>query len=141
MAINQEYYQIGNDIIGSAFNVRNKAGIGLRESFYEAALVSELKNKGYNVERQVLLPAVYDGIEIEDAYRMDIVVDRRVIIEVKAVSSMTDAESRQLMTYLKLSGYKLGYLINFGARTFTTGKISDPFPYTHGIYRIINNLW
>lgn len=140
MALNQEYLQVGNDIIGSAFNVHNEIGTAFRESFYENALVWELRNKGHEVEQQVLLPAIYKGVEISDAYRMDLVVDKRVVIEVKAMGQMTDTEARQLITYLKLSGYKLGYLINFGARNFSTGKLSDPFPYTHGIYRIVNNI-
>lgn len=141
MALNQEYLSIGKDIIGAAFDVRNTAGIGLRESYYEAALAWELTQRGHQVQRQVTLPAIYKGIAIEDAYRMDLLVDKNVIIEVKAIGRMTDTESRQLLTYLKLSELRLGYLINFGAKTFSTGKITDPFPYDKGIYRIINNLW
>lgn len=141
MGLNQEYLSIGNDIIGAAFDVRNNAGIGIRESYYEAALVWELTQRGHEVKRQVTLPALYKGIKVEDAYRMDLLVDNNVIIEVKALGKMSDNESRQLLTYLKLSGIKLGYLINFGAKTFSTGKISDRLPYDKGIYRIINDLW
>ena len=135
-----DYLRIGHDIIGSSFNVRNEAGRGLREIFYKKALAWELQQKGYDVQIEVTVPAVYKGNIIEDAYKADIVVDGRVIIETKAVSRMGEAEVRQLLTYLKLSGFKLGYLINFGARNFTTGRMSDPFPYDKGIYRFVNKI-
>ncbi len=83
---------------------------------------------------------MYKGVEIDDAYQMDMVVDGCVIVEVKAVSVMKEPEARQLATYLGLSKYKLGYLINFGSRDFTPGVLSGEFPYRHGIYRIVNNF-
>ncbi len=68
------------------------------------------------------------------------VVDGRVIIEVKALGQMKEAECRQLLTYLKLSRFKLGYLINFGAKEFRFGRISESLPYVNGIYRLVNNI-
>lgn len=140
MPLNQDYIQIGSDIIGSAFDVRNKTGRGLREKYYEAALAHELSLKGYDVKRQVLIPALYCNEIIDDSYQADIIVNDNVIIEVKALKFMKEHEGRQLLTYLKLSQYKLGYLINFGAINFKIGKASEEFPYRNGIYRFVNNI-
>ena len=140
MPLNEEYVQIGYDIIASAFEVRNSIGRGLREKFYEGALAYEISQKGYEVKRQVLIPAIYKGVVVEEAYKADIVVDNRVIIEVKAVGQMEENECRQLLTYLKLSDYRLGYLINFGAKLFKPGKVSETMPYKNGIYRFVNNI-
>ena len=140
MPLNEEYLKIGYDIIGSAFEVRNNSGIGFRERYYRDALAWELSQKGYAVEKEVPVAALYKGMEIGDAYRADIVVDGRVVIEVKAVSRIGDSEGRQLMTYLKLSSFKLGYLINFGANLFVTGRLDEGAPYEKGIYRVVNNI-
>lgn len=140
MPLNEEYVQIGYDIIASAFEVRNSIGRGLREKFYEGALAYEISQKGYEVKRQVLIPAIYKGVVVEEAYKADIVVDNRVIIEVKAVGQMKENECRQLLTYLKLSDHRLGYLINFGAKLFKPGKVSETMPYKNGIYRFVNNI-
>ena len=140
MSLNEEYIKVGSDIIRAAYNVRNTAGRGLREIFYEAALEIELTEMGHSVRRQVDVPAVYKGVVIEDSYRADMVVDGRVIIEVKALGQMKEAECRQLLTYLKLSLFKLGYLINFGAKEFRFGRISESLPYVNGIYRLVNNI-
>jgi len=140
MALADEFKQIGYDIIGAAFTVRNETGRGLREIYYKKALAWELQERGYNVEREVLVPALYKGMEIADAYQADIVVDNRVVVEVKATGKMGEAEARQLITYIKLSGFKLGFLINFGTRDFSTGRISDRLPYDKGIYRVVNGI-
>ena len=135
-----EYNSIGSDIIGAAFDVRNNTGTGLREKYYESALAYEIEQRGHNVKRQVMVPAVYKGKIIDDSYMADIVVDDKIIIEVKAIGTMKEVESRQLFTYLRLSNFKLGYLINFGAKEFRTGRIDEELPYRKGIYRIVNNL-
>lgn len=140
MSLNPEYIQIGDDIIKAAYKVRNTCGSGLREKFYEAALAFELKQLNHDVKRQTLLPALYCGQIIDDAYQVDLVVDDRVIIEVKALRFMKETEGRQLLTYLKLSEFKLGYLINFGAEIFKFGKIKDEFPYRFGLYRFVNGI-
>ena len=134
-----DYNAIGYDIIGAAFRVYNTVGRLLRENYYEAALAYELTQAGHTVQRQVPVPALYKGEEVRDAYQADIIVDNCVIIELKAVSTMKEAESRQLLTYLRLSGFKLGYLINFGTKTFKIGRSND-FPLSEGIYRFVNNL-
>lgn len=140
MALSEEFKQIGYDIIGAAFDVRNNTGRGLREVYYRKALAWELQQKGYEVKQEFTVPALYRGNVIGDAFKADILVDNRVIIEVKAIGKMDDEESRQIITYLKLSDFKLGYLINFGSKEFRTGKISDPMPYDKGIYRIVNGI-
>lgn len=140
MALNKEYEDIGYDIIGASYEVRNTAGKNMREVYYKSALAWELRQRGYVVEVEKTIPALYKGIQIDDSYRADIVVDNRVIIEVKAKGHLGEEEARQLITYLSLSGYKLGYLINFGAASFKSGRLSDALPYNSGIYRIVNKL-
>ena len=140
MALNEDYITIGQDIIGASFEVMKNAGRFMRERYYEASLAYELIQRGYDVKRQVTIPALYKGIQVEDSYIADVVVDGRVIIEIKAIPYMKDEEWRQLMSYLKLSGFKLGYLINFGAKDFSVGKSSEKSPYLKGIYRLVNNI-
>ncbi len=140
MALNKDYLEIGYDIIGCAYEVRNTSGRLLREKYYRDSLTWELRQRGYEVENEVLVPALYKGVEIGEAYKADIVVDNRVVVETKAIVNLGEKEVRQLITYLKLSDFKLGYLINFGTRTFRNGKLTDPFPYDKGIYRLVNNL-
>lgn len=140
MALNPEYIKIGHDIIGAAFNVRKEAGRGLREKYYEAALAWEISQTGHCAERQKLMPCMYKGHVVGNAYSSDITVDNRVIIEVKAISFMTSEEVRQLLTYMKLTGIKLGYLINFGSKNFCIDKIAEQEIYDKGIYRLVNGI-
>lgn len=95
---------------------------------------------GYDVQHKARVPALYKGVEIQDAYECDILVNDLVVIEVKATSQMSEAECRQLITYMKLMTLKLGYLINFGARDFCTGSTKSSLPFEKGIYRFVNNL-
>ncbi len=140
MALNEDYLKIGYDIIGCAYEVRNTGGKMLREKYYRDALTWELRQKGYTVDNEVLVPAIYKGVHIGEAYKADIVVDNRVVIETKAIGKMGEEEVRQIITYLKLSNFKLGYLINFGAHTFKNGRLDEMVPYEKGIYRIVNNI-
>lgn len=120
---------ISFDIRGAAFKVHNNLGPGLLESVYEVALAHELSKMGYDVRMQVGLPVVYDDIKMEMGFRMDIVVNDLVVVEIKSVDSLADVHHKQVLTYLKLSGKKLGLLINFNV---TSMKDS--------IIRIVNNL-
>jgi GxxExxY protein len=104
---------IGDAILGCAMKVHSSLGSGLLESVYELCLAHELSNSGLRTERQVALPVRYDGIEIEGGFRVDILVEGLVIIEVKAVEKVLPVHKSQLLTYLKLNGCKLGYLLNF----------------------------
>ena len=121
--------EISYKIRGAIFNVYNKLGPGLLESAYEAALKIELEKEGCLVETQVYLPMIYDGIKVEKAYRIDLLVDKKVIIELKAVANLNEICFKQLMTYLKMTGLKLGILVNF-----ETDNIEK------SIYRRVNGL-
>ena len=93
--------------------VHSRIGPGLPESTYEACLQIELEKRGYSVQSQVMLPLVYDEIEIPTAYRIDLLVEDAVVVELKSASEITELHEAQLLTYLKLSGKKLGLIINF----------------------------
>lgn len=116
-------------IRGAIFKVYNNTGPGLLESAYEAALTYELKKEGLNVLNQQGLPFVYETIMLDIGYRIDIIVENKVIIEVKSVSELEDKHYKQLLTYLKLSDKKLGILVNFN-----TAHIDK------SIKRVVNNL-
>ena len=100
-------------IRGCIFKVYNNLGPGLLESAYEAALGFELANAGMEVKVQVALPMIYQTAKVDVGYRMDLLVEDKVIIEVKSVEILLDVHHKQVITYLKLSGMKLGLLVNF----------------------------
>jgi GxxExxY protein len=114
-----------NDISGKAIDcairVYKALGSGLLESTYEACLIYEMKKAGLKVESQVYLPVIYDGIEIDAGYRIDILVESAVIIELKAVENLLPIHEAQLLTYLRLSRKKLGLLINFNVVLLKNG--------------------
>lgn len=124
-----EENKLSYTIRGAIFNVYNNLGHGLLESAYEETLRIELEKVGCNVRTQVTLPMVYEGVTILNAYRIDMLVDDKVIIEIKAATSLPGVFFAQLMTYLKLTGKKLGFLVNF--------KTTD---ISKSIYRRVNNL-
>ncbi|MHB2149510.1 GxxExxY protein [Calditrichota bacterium LG25] len=105
--------KISYNIRGAIFKVYNNLGPGLLESVYEAALSYELVKLGHKVEKQVGLPVKYENEIIELGFRMDILVDNLVIVEIKSVESLKPVHYKQLLTYLKISGLKLGILVNF----------------------------
>ena len=98
-----------------------KLGPGLLESVYEAILAKQLQRAGLNVETQVPVPIEYEGIRFSEAFRADIIVENRVILELKSVERVTGAHRKQVLTYLKLTGMKLGFVLNFGATTMKDG--------------------
>jgi len=100
-------------IIGCAFKVHKALGPGLLESSYEACLFYELTKAGFVVERQQVLPLIYDEVKLDAGYRLDLVVNNSVIIEIKSVEELAPIHKAQILTYLKLSKIKLGLLINF----------------------------
>lgn len=114
---------------GCIFKVFNNLGPGLLESAYEAALFFEIDRAGLSVCSQVALSMIYETIRVDVGYRLDILVENKVIIEVKSVESLLDVHHKQLITYLKLSGNKLGLLVNFN-----TADISK------SIFRKVNGL-
>jgi GxxExxY protein len=95
--------------------VHTTLGPGLLESVYEVCLLHELQKRGLKAERQVLLPVVYDGLRLDSGLRLDLVVENRVVVELKAVDTLLPVHKAQMLTYLKLSGHRLGLLINFNS--------------------------
>lgn len=103
-------------IIGCAIEVHRHLGPGLLESAYEECLFYELKNIGLQVEKQLALPIVYKEVKLEHGYRIDLLVEKSIVIELKTVENFTDVHFAQVLTYLKLGNYPLGLLMNFDSK-------------------------
>lgn len=117
-----EENEISKVILDSAIAVHKElGGPGLLESYYEFALMAELQSRGLKVERQKEVPVVYKGIEIGIPYRLDLIVEDRVIVECKATEKINPIFTSQVLTYLRLTGLKLGLVINFGQKTIMEG--------------------
>lgn len=108
-----EENSITKEVLKAAFIVHTQLGPGLLESAYEACLFYEIIQLGLEVKRQVPIPLIYKEIKMETGYRLDLLVQKKVIVEVKAVDAFTDVHIAQMITYLKLSNCKIGLLINF----------------------------
>ncbi|WP_234573041.1 GxxExxY protein [Rhodohalobacter sp. 614A] len=121
--------EIGKIIVNSALHVHRNLGAGLLESAYQACLKYELRKSDLFVESEVGLPVVYEEVKLDCGYRIDLWIERNVIIEIKAVDSLNDIHLAQILTYLKLSGNKLGFLIHFNVPLIK-----------NGIRRVVNNL-
>ena len=121
--------EIAKIIVDLSYKIHTKLGPGLLESVYEEILYYELTQTGLNTERQKPLPVIWENIKMNDGFRADLVVENKVIIELKSVDIITPLYPKKLLTYLRVSGLKLGLLINFN-----TALIKD------GIQRIVNNL-
>ena len=121
--------EIAKIIVDAAYQIHVRLGPGLLESVYETILAYELKKRGLNVVRQVPVPVVYDDLEFEEGFRADLIVEERVIIELKSVEHIQPVHRKQLLTYLRLTDRRLGLLVNFGE-----ALIKD------GISRIVNGL-
>jgi GxxExxY protein len=121
--------EIGTLTIGAAIRVHQALGPGLLESAYEACLVHELLKNRLSVRRQVLLPVYYDGVEVDSGFRLDVLVNEKVVLELKAVDRLTDVHIAQLLSYLKLGNFRLGYLLNFNVPRMRSG-----------IKRIVNGM-
>jgi len=117
-------------IIGAAIEVHKKLGPGLLEPAYEVCMAFELRQLGYKIEQQKPLPGVYKDVKLECGYRLDLVVDDAVIVEIKAVQQLAPINEAQLLSYLRLSGMKVGLLINFHVRVLKNGpeRIVNEFP-------------
>lgn len=121
--------EIGTIVVGSAIEIHRELGPGLLETVYEVILAHELQQRGLKVERQIPVPIEYKGIKFDESFRADIIVGGKVVLELKSVEQITAAHKKQLQTYLRLTGCKLGYLLNFGEALMK-----------HGITRAVNNL-
>jgi len=113
--------ELSANIIGMAIKVHSALGPGLLESAYEKALVYELENAGLTVETQKMIPVIYNQITIDEGFRADIVVNDSIILELKSVRQIEDIHLKQLLTYIRLSGKKLGLLINFNETLLKNG--------------------
>lgn len=120
--------ELTEKIIGAAIEVHRELGPGLLESTYEACLAHELNLQGIKAVRQKKQPIKYKGLEIDEAYRIDIIVEDKIILELKVVDELNNIHLAQLLTYLKLSGCSLGYLMNFNVPLMKDG-----------IRRVVNN--
>ena len=122
--------QLSYKIIGVALELHRNIGPGLLESAYESALEYDLKNAGLLVEKQAPMPFIYKGVKLDAGYRIDLLVENKVIVEIKAVESLAPVHFAQVLTYLKLSQMKLGLLINFNCKLLKDG-----------IHRLANNMY
>ena len=113
--------EIGTLILDAAFQVHKELGPGLLESTYEACLRYETLQRGVFIETQLALPVVYKEVKLDCGYRIDLRVERKVIVEIKSVEKLNDVHLAQVLTYMKLSGCKLGYLINFNVKLLKEG--------------------
>ncbi len=109
---------IGHGIIGAAMKVHSAVGPGLLESAYETCLLYELEKQGLSAQRQVLIPIHYEELTIDNGYRTDLLVGGRVVVELKAAETILPVHRAQLLSYLRLGGFKLGYLLNFNVATY-----------------------
>lgn len=121
--------EISKIIVNTCYDIHVKLGPGLLESVYEEILYHELIEQGMNVERQKAIPVIWKNIKMEIGFRADLIVENKVIIELKSVEAIAPVHPKQLLTYLRITGLKLGLLINFNEKL-----IKD------GITRIVNNL-
>lgn len=120
---------ISQEIIGAALDLHTNLGPGLLESAYECALMFELLQRGMDVKCQLPMPLIYKGVRLDQGYRLDLLVEDKVVVEIKSVECLTPVHFAQLLTYLRLSDKRLGLLINFNSKLLK-----------HGIHRVANGL-
>jgi GxxExxY protein len=121
--------EIGKCIIDVAIHVHRQTGPGLLETVYEVILADQLLKKGLKVERQVAIPIEYQGIKFTEGFRADLIIENKVIVELKCVEILSNSHKKQLLTYLRLTGMHLGYLLNFSETLMK-----------NGIHRTVNRL-
>ena len=121
--------EISHEVIGAALDLHGNLGPGLLESAYECALMFELAQRGLDVRCQVPMPLIYKSVKLDQGYRLDLLVEDKVIVELKSVEFLAPVHYAQLLTYLRLSDKRLRLLINFNSK-----------PLKHGIHRVANGL-
>jgi GxxExxY protein len=119
--------EIGTIVVDCAIKLHMELGPGLLESVYEVLLTHRLEQKGLRVVRQSRIPIKYDGIQFDEGFRADMIIEGKVLLELKSTEQTTNAHKKQVLTYLKLTGIKLGYLLNFGEALMK-----------NGVHRILN---
>lgn len=120
-SITNELNELSTKIIGLAIKVHNTLGPGLLESSYKECLYYEIIKTGYFAEKEKSLPLVYEDVKLEAGYRIDILVENKLVIEIKALDALADVHTAQVLTYLKLSGNRLGLLLNFNVKLLKDG--------------------
>ena len=113
--------EIGTMVVDCAVQLHRDLGPGLLETLYEVTLARKLEKRGLSVQRQAPVPIVYEGQQFEEGFRADLIIDKKVNVELKSVEMIHPAHKKQLLTYLRLTGLKLGYLLNFGAALMKDG--------------------
>ena len=121
--------EISQIVIGAAIEVHRALGPGLLESAYQECLLYELEERGLKVKKEVSMPIEYKEVQLDHGYRMDLLIEEKVVVELKTVDELHEVHTAQILTYLKLGNYKLGLLINFNTKLLK-----------HGIKRYVNNL-
>ncbi len=121
--------KIGKDIVDNAVQIHRALGPGLLEIVYEVVLAQELRQRGLQVERQVPIAIEYQGLKFDEGFRADLIVENKIIVELKCVEKLNNAHKKQLLTYLRLTGMRLGFLLNFSGALMRDG-----------ITRIVNRL-
>ena len=121
--------EIAKIVVDTAYQIHKDIGPGLLESAYEYAFAYDLNEKGLKVEQQVSMPFVYKGVKLDTGYRLDLLVENKVIVEIKSIEALAPVHFAQTLTYLRLSELKLGLLINFNTKYFK-----------EGIHRLVNGL-
>ena len=129
MKTKKELNELSSIIVDSAFNVHKEMGAGLLESIYELCLINELKSRRIDVKSQSSIPLLYKGVNLSKKFRIDILVENEIIIEIKAVEAILPVHKAQIISYLKLADKRLGFLINFNVPLIK-----------QGIQRIVNNF-
>ena len=115
--------EIGINVIRVAIDIHRELGPGLLESVYEEVLFKELVKEGFTVEKQVLVPIIFRGERYAEGFRADLIVEKKVILELKSVEKLTAAHKKQIQTYLSLTDLRLGYLLNFGEALMKDGIV------------------
>jgi len=113
--------EIGKQVVDVAVQIHQEVGPGLLETVYEVILAYELRRRGLRVERQVSIPVEYHGLKFDEGFRADLLVETKVIVELKCVEKLNNAHKKQLLTYLRLTDKRLGYLLNFGEALMKQG--------------------
>jgi GxxExxY protein len=121
--------EIAKVIVDTAYQIHSRLGPGLLESVYEAVMLYEIRKRGLQVDSQVPIPVVWEEVKLEVGFRADLIVERKVVVELKSVEQIAPVHKKQLLTYLRLADCRLGLLINFGAELIK-----------NGISRVVNNL-
>lgn len=114
-------HELSKIVIGNAIEVHSQLGPGLLESAYQECLFYELKQAGFGVRKEVAMPIVYKEVKLDHGYRIDLLIEEKLVLEIKAVDALLDVHTAQILTYMKLGGYSLGLILNFNTKLLRDG--------------------